>query len=161
MIRPVRTEDVPFITDLYNHYVLHTTVSFETEALTLQQMRQRMEEISSHFPYYVYEENGELLGYACVHPWKDRKAYHKTLETTVYLADKARHRGIGRLLVEKLIDDSRRLGYYALIACITAENEVSVNFHRKMGFKQVSLFEKVGEKFGRVLDVVDYEYLLI
>lgn len=161
MIRKVTPEDVPFITALYNEYVLHTTVSFETEALTLEQMARRVEQISARFPYYIYEEDGEPLGYACIHPWKERAAYCKTLETTVYLVPGARRHGIGRQLVGRLIDDARAMGYHALIACITAENADSVAFHRRMGFKQVSLFEKVGVKFGRILDVVDYEYVLI
>ena len=87
-------------------------------------------------------------------------AYRYTLETTVYLSPDYLGRGIGKRLMRELIEACRRNGYRALIACITAGNEASIALHTGLGFKQVSHFEQVGRKFGRWLDVVDYELLL-
>lgn len=160
MIREVRPDDAAQIAGIYNRYILETTISFETQPLSAEDMRIRIEEISSYFPYFVAENNGKLTGYCYAHPWKERAAYCKTLETTIYLASEAKGRGLGTRLMTQLIKECRNRGYHALIACITAENEESCQFHERLGFKKVSHFEQVGQKFGRWLDVADYELML-
>lgn len=160
MIREVRPDDAAQIAGIYNRYILETTISFETQPLSAEDMRIRIEEISSYFPYFVAKNNGKLTGYCYAHPWKERAAYCKTLETTIYLASEAKGRGLGTRLMTQLIKECRNRGYHALIACITAENEESCQFHERLGFKKVSHFEQVGQKFGRWLDVADYELIL-
>lgn len=160
MIREVRPDDAAQIAGIYNRYILETTISFETQPLSAEDMRKRIEEISSYFPYLVAENNGKLIGYCYAHPWKERAAYCKTLETTIYLASEAKGKGLGTRLMDRLIDECRNRGYHVLIACITAENEESCRFHERLGFKKVSHFEQVGQKFGRWLDVADYELIL-
>ena len=101
-----------------------------------------------------------MVGYAYVHQWKERAAYTKTLETTIYLSSDVKHAGIGSALMQQIIKDCRQLGYKVLIACITGENLESIQFHKKLSFVQASLFHNVGKKFGRWLDVVDMELQL-
>lgn len=156
MIRSVNGDDCESIAEIYNDYVVNSTATFETEPITAEEMRGRISSIYPAFPYFVYEEDGKIRGYCYAHAWKERAAYSKTLETTVYIADKYRGRGIGKILVSRLIDECRKRGYEVLVACITAENKASCEMHLKMGFKQVSLFEGVGIKFGRHLDVADF-----
>lgn len=160
MIRPVTLSDAERITEIYNHYIAETTISFETEPLTVAQMEARINDISAHHPYFIYESNGMILGYCYAHPWKERAAYSATLETTIYLDKDATHRGIGRQLMQHLIEACRAKGFHALIACITADNAPSITLHKELGFRQVSLFKEVGRKFDRLLDVVDMELLL-
>ena len=160
MIREVTIHDAAAIAAIYNDYVLHTTVSFETEPLTTEAMRDRIAHIAADYPYFVAEEEGVVTGYCFTHPWKDRAAYCHTLETTVYLSPQSQNRGLGKQLMQRLIDECRHRGYRALIACITGNNEISRAFHARLGFIQVSLFKEVGYKFGQWLDVVDYELLL-
>lgn len=160
MIREVRPDDAAQIAGIYNRYILETTISFETQPLSAEDMRKRIEEISSYFPYLVAENNGKLIGYCYAHLWKERAAYCKTLETTIYLASEAKGKGLGTRLMDRLIDECRNRGYHVLIACITAENEESCRFHERLGFKKVSHFEQAGQKFGRWLDVADYELIL-
>lgn len=160
MIREATPDDAAAIVDIYNHYITQTTVTFETTPLTSDQMRQRILDISSHFPYLVYELQGRVAGYAYVHTWKERAAFAHTLETTVYLAPDAKHEGIGSKLMQPIIDYCRQRGYRVLVACITAENQESIDFHKRLGFTQASLFHNVGYKFGRWLDVVDMEMQL-
>lgn len=157
MIRKVKSSDAEAIVNIYNKYIEKTTVSFETEALTVEQMRQRIADISSKYPYYVYENDGNVQGYAYVHQWKERAAYSKTLETTIYLDKDIKHQGVGTALMLHVIEDCKREGFRVLIACITGENSESIEFHKKLGFKQASMFHGVGHKFGRQLDVVDME----
>ena len=160
MIREVRPEDIGSITAIYNEYVAHSVITFETEPVREEEMRSRITGIVSHFPYFVYETEVKLPVLLC--PCLERKAaYRYTLETTVYLASEYQGKGIGKQLMQTLINECRHRGYHALIACITEGNEASNSLHKKLGFKQVSHFEKVGLKFDRWLDVFDYELILI
>ena len=159
-IRPVTLADTEAITAIYNHYIQETTVTFETEPITTEEMARRIKDISAQFPYFVYEKDGKILAYCYAHLWKERAAYSNTLETTIYVEQRAVHQGLGSLMVRRLIELCRAQGYHALIACITEENEASVKMHEKLGFKQVSSFKEVGKKFGRWLDVADLEYML-
>lgn len=161
MIRRVELKDAKEITRIYNEYIVSSTITFETDAVSEEEMRIRISEISSHYPYFVYEENETVIGYCYAHAWKGRAAYKYTLETTIYLSSGCSGKGIGKQLMQCLIEECRREGYHALIACITEGNEVSKSLHLRLGFKQVSHFKKVGIKFGRWLDVADYELLLL
>ncbi len=160
MLRKVKFTDATDITAIYNRYIDETTISFETECLTEDKMLRRIRDISEKYPYFVWEENGKTVGYCYAHQWKERAAYSRTLETTIYI-DKAWHRhGIGRRLMEALINECRAKNYHALVACITGDNEASIKMHERLGFKKVSCFKEVGYKHGRILDVVDLELLL-
>lgn len=159
-IRPVQPSDADAIASIYNNYVLNTAISFETEAVTVEEMRSRIMEISRKYPYFVAECDGKVAGYCYAHEWKSRPAYYRTWETTVYIDERIRHLHLGHRLMDKLVEECRGRECHALIACITGDNEASIAFHRSLGFEQVSLFKEVGFKFGRYLDVVDYELLL-
>lgn len=159
-IRNVAGDDAGRITEIYNQYILETTTSFETHPLSVEDMAEQIAGISAEFPYFVAEENSKVAGYCYAHKWKERAAYGKTLETTIYLSPESKGKGIGTMLMERLIDECRTRGYHVLIACITAENAESCRFHEHLGFLKVSHFHQVGKKFGRWLDVADYELLL-
>ena len=161
MIRDVRSQDIDAITDIYNWYIVNSTVTFEIDPIGRDEMAERIAGFTSAgMPYMVFEDDGVVVGYCYAHCWKQRAAYRHTLETTVYLHPEHLHKGIGRQLMEKLIADCRAAGYRALIACITEGNEASCALHRALGFRQVSCFKDVGRKFDKWLGVVDYELLL-
>ncbi len=162
MIRPIRVEDAAALAAIYNHYIEHSTATFDTEPLSDRQMLSRLEAIVGRRPGYVsLSEAGEFQGYAYAHPWKEKAAYRYTLETTIYLAPRFVGQGIGRALLSHLVEGCRREGYRSLIACITQGNVASETLHRKMGFRPVSRFVQVGTKFGRWIDVADYQLLLV
>ena len=138
MIRRVELRDSKTIADIYNEYVMHSVVTFETKPLKEEEMRSRIIEIFKNFPYWVYEIDDRVVGYCYAHPWKQRAAYKYTLESTVYVSPDYVGKGIGKELMQKLIEECRKGGYHALIACITSGNEVSDSLHLKLGFKQVS-----------------------
>lgn len=160
MIRKVSPTDTEAIREIYNHYVINSTATFDTEPLSASRISRLISDISTRYPYLVYEEDEKVRGYCYAHPWKERAAYGKTLETTVYISGEYQGKGIGRMLMAELIQSCRQQGYHALIACITADNEPSKTLHTKLGFRQVSLFKQVGIKFGRLFDIADYELLL-
>ena len=160
MIRYAKLSDAKAIADIYNEYILHSVATFETEAVSEDEMRRRIADISSQFPYLVFEKDGQVVGYAYAHLWQERAAYCHTWETTVYVSSSSARQGIGRLLMSRLIEECRKSDCHGLIACITHGNESSYALHRKLGFKQVAFFEKVGTKFGKRLDVTDWELIL-
>lgn len=160
LVREVRLDDAPSIAHIYNRYVIETTVSFEFEPISVEEMRRRIEDIASSHPYFVCESDGQVCGYCYAHQWKERKGYRHTMETTLYVADEYRRKGVGSQLLARLIEACRTKGYHALIACITGGNEASIAIHSKFGFEKVSRFRQVGRKFGKWIDVVDMELLL-
>lgn len=159
-IRSVYPRDAKAIADIYNYYLVNSVATFDIETVTEVDMTAKIADISASYPFFVYELNGEIAGFCYAHEWKTKSAYQYTLETTIYLSPQLVGQGIGRRLMECLIEDCRARGYSVLIACITAENEASCLFHEKLGFRKVSHFEKVGMKFGRWLDVADYELII-
>lgn len=164
-IRSVSTDDAGAIAAIYNHYILHTDISFEIMPLTADEMRSRIAAIcgggGDEAPYFVCETDGTVAGYCYAHPWKERHAYYRSMETTVYVAPSHHRKGIGTALMLRLIDCLRRDDdIHALIACITGGNEASCRLHERLGFRKVSHFKEVGYKFGKFIDVTDYELLL-
>ncbi|MBM6890800.1 GNAT family N-acetyltransferase [Bacteroides caecigallinarum] len=161
MITEVTIKDVTEITAIYNHYIRESVATFDTEEWSVEKMSERIQALSSAYPYIVFRmPEGKIGGFCYAHPWKEKDAYSRTLETTVYVSPEYTGRGIGQKLMEELIDICRKRGFTTLIACITEGNENSFSLHRKLGFEQVSHFKKVGTKFNRSLDVIDYELIL-
>ncbi|MDR0572804.1 MAG: GNAT family N-acetyltransferase [Tannerella sp.] len=160
MIRTVGQEDAYDIAMIYNHYVENTTITFETNPVSTGEMRDRISVITEKYPYLVYEESGKVVGYCYASLWKKREAYRRTVESTVYINTAFQGKSIGRMLMENLIDELRAKSFHAIIACIAIPNPSSIKFHEKIGFRQVSEFKEVGYKFGRWLNVGDWELLL-
>lgn len=160
MIRQMEFHDAEAVAAIYNEYVENSVATFDTEPVDEGDMGLWIFDIASSFPCFVYEEDDEILGYCYAQPWNERDAYRYTLETTVYVARGREGKGIGEALMRKLIEECRRDGYHALIACITEGNAASDALHVKLGFKRVAHFKEVGLKFERWLDVADYELLL-
>ena len=160
MIRKVKPDDTRDIALIYNYYIENSTISFETNPVTMEDMANRIADISGKYPFFVYEESGKVVGYCYVSSWKKKAAYNKTVESTVYIEKDFQGKGIGRALMNKLINELKERSFHAVIACITVPNPSSVKLHEKLGFRQVSKFKEVGYKFGKWLDVGDWELLL-
>lgn len=161
MIRNARPEDIPQITAICNHYIESSTAVFDEQPMSQADMLRRFESIRKDgTPFMVDEADGRVTGYCYAHPWKEKSAYKTTLEVTIYLSPTDVGRGIGSRLLYQLIEDCAGYGAHALIACITGGNEASERLFRRHGFERVSCFKEVGRKFGRWLDVVDYEVIL-
>ena len=153
-IRDADKEDTPSISDIYNHYIRESIVTFEETPVTPSDMQIRMEEITSGgFPWLVAEHDGKILGYAYAGKWNKRSAYRFMMELTVYLHPDASGHGVGTALYTHLIGICKELGCHVLIGGISLPNPASVALHEKMGMKKVAHYEEVGFKFGRWIDV--------
>ena len=126
MIRPATPEDAAALTEIYNYYIENTCVTFETEPLSREQMRRRIEEISAEGPYFVHESGGCADGYCYAHRLGQRAAYEGSMELSLYLAPSSTGKGIGSELMGKMIEECRTRGYRALFCLVTDDNEASV-----------------------------------
>lgn len=161
MLRPASPADAAAIAAIYNHYVLNTIVTFEEEAVTREDMAQRITEtLAEGNPWLVWVEDGRVLGYAYASAWKSRCAYRFALETTVYLAKDATGRGLGTNLYTSLIAALRLTKTHALIGGISLPNPGSIALHEKLGFVKIGHFKEVGWKFDRWIDVGYWELIL-
>lgn len=161
IIRPVQTADARALADILSYYIVHTTISFQTEITDENRMEQIISTVVPQYPFLVtVSEEGVVAGFAYAHPWRSYEAYKHTAETTVYLHPDFCGQGIGRALMLELIDQCRAMGLHTIIACITQNNENSKLFHQSLGFSQISHFKAVGFKFGEWLDVLDYQLIL-
>ena len=160
IVRAVCPSDIGALCRIYNHYVEHTVIPFEMAPVDEQQMQARVEQIVRRYPYLVCECDGVVVGYCCVHPWKGWAAYEPTVECSVYLAPGFTGLGLGRRLMQALLEVLPERGVHAVIACLVVPNEASRRLCAGLGFRRVSHFPEVGHKFGRWLDVEDWVLLL-
>jgi phosphinothricin acetyltransferase len=151
LIRPATQEDAAAICRIYNYYVLNTTISFEEEAVSDSVMAGRIS--GGTLPWLVAEQDGAVLGYAYATPWRVRPAYRHAVESSVYLLHGSAGRGLGRQLYVALLAALRGRGLHCVIGGVAQPNPASVALHEALGFRQVALFEEVGFKHGRWIDV--------
>jgi phosphinothricin acetyltransferase len=155
-IRPATPADIPAITRIYDQAVREGTASFEIVPPDEAEMRRRYDSLrSGGYPYLVADLAGVIAGYAYAGPYRARPAYRWTVENSVYVDIAAQRRGIGRVLLARLIAESAARGYRQMIAVIgDSANASSIELHRAAGFRMVGAFDNVGFKFGRWLDSV-------
>jgi L-amino acid N-acyltransferase YncA len=157
MIRDVAIEDAAAICEIYNHYVANTIVTFDEGPTQLGQMQAMIAEVTSAYPWYVWEEGGKVVGYACARRWHERSAYRFAAQGTVYLHPDWIGKGMGRQLYQRVISEVRSRGFHSLIGSIALPNEASVALHEKLGFVKVGHLKEVGWKFDRWIDVGYWE----
>ena len=155
-IRPTTAADLPFITAIYEHAVRHGTATFELIPPDLAEMTRRFNALTDGgFPYFVAGLDGRVVGYAYAGPYRPRPAYRFTVENSVYLDPSAHRRGIGLLLMQRLIAECEERGFRQMIAVIgDSANAGSIGVHRRCGFQMIGTHPNVGLKFGRWLDTV-------
>lgn len=153
MIRKVKIEDARRLAEIYNHYVLYGNATFAEEALSVSEMTDKIQEVTQNYPWFVYEEDGEILGYAYASQWRPKSAYRYSVESTIYLDKNALGKGIGKQIYSYLMTTLRAANYHTVIGVIAIPNDGSVALHEALGFEQVAMFKEIGKKFGEWQDV--------
>jgi len=155
-IRPAREADLPAVTAIYEHAVLHGTATFELVPPDLAEMARRYRSLlEGAYPYLVATVTERVVGYAYAGPYRPRPAYRFTVENSIYLDPGVHRRGIGLLLLERLLSECEARGFRQMIAVIgDSANAGSIGVHRKAGFAMIGTHPDVGLKFGRWLDTV-------
>ena len=156
LIRPSREDDIPAITAIYAHHVLHGTGTFETEAPGIADMTARRADVlSKGLPYLVAEDNGRIAGFAYGNWFKPRTAYRYSAEDSIYLAPDAHRKGLGRALLAELLAYFEAAGIRKVMAIIgDSANAGSIGVHRALGFEQAGIIQSCGWKFGAWRDIV-------
>ena len=160
MIRPAIATDAAAIAAIYNHYIAGTTISFEEQPVGAGEMARRIADVTARLPWLVFEQDGEVLGYAYATPWRVRSAYRHSVETSVYVSHAHPRRGIGSRLYAALLQQLRERDLQVAIGGIAQPNAASVALHEAMGFRKVAHFSRVGWKFERWIDVGYWELQL-
>ncbi len=157
-VRPARDADLQALTDIYNHYVRETPITFDVEPFTLAQRRMWLDSfgLAGRYRCLVAVKDGTVIGWASSHRYNERAAYDTTVLTSVYLAPDMTGQGIGRRLYAALFEALAGEDLHRAVGRITVPNEASVALHQGMGFERAGLYREVGRKFGRFWDVATY-----
>ncbi|HEY3831305.1 MAG TPA: GNAT family N-acetyltransferase [Acidimicrobiia bacterium] len=159
--RPVEMGDATAIADIYNPEVLDSTVTFDLVPRSLDEQRDWIIEHSGSYPAIVaIEGDGTVVGYASLTPYRPRPAYATTVESSVYVRRDRQGRGVGRLLMERLVEAAGAHGFHSIVARIVGGHDASIALHEKVGFATIGTEIEVGRKFGKWLDVVTMQRML-
>ncbi len=167
-IRSAVPEDAEGLLAIYAYYVKNTAITFEYDVPSAEEFRERIRNTLKKYPYLVLEEKDTLLGYAYAGVFKNRAAYSRSCEVSIYLERRAAGRGMGRMLYEALEAELRARGILNLYACVGVpageEDEYltrnSENFHQHMGYEKIGEFHLCGYKFGRWYNMVWLEKMI-
>lgn len=154
-IRPYKTDDTQAILDIVNHNILHSTSLYDYNIRSYEQQKTILEEkINKNFPVIVAELDGIVVGFGMYSEFRFREAYQFTVEHSVYVCEDFHGNGVGKQLLQELINLARKQKIHTMIGVIDSENQGSVVFHEKFGFKTVGIIKESGYKFDRWLDSV-------
>lgn len=154
-VRDARPDDLPPLTAIYNHYIVHTPITFDLKEYEPEERRQWLEEHrpSGRHRLLVAADDTGILGYASTSRWRAKAAYDPTVETSVYVRHDAVGRGLGSLLYGALFDAIANEDVNTIVAGMTLPNDASRALHERFGFREVGVFPRVGRKFGQYWDV--------
>lgn len=160
-IRYATLTDIPQILAIYNDAVLTSTASYDIEPQTFAaRLAWFSEKERNGQPVIVIEDGDSVAGFGTYGPFREKIGYRYTVEHSIYIAEGKRGMGMGKLLLQKLIDSATESGYHVMIAGIDSSNELSLKFHRSFGFEEVAHFREVGYKFDQWLDVIFMQKML-
>ena len=159
-IRKATVNDLKDITDIYNYAILETNATFDTEIKTLEDRKEWFKKHGERYPILVAEEDGNIVGWASLSKYSTKCAYSDTVELSLYIRPEHQKKGIGKQLMERIIEEGEKAGLHAILARITDGNKVSIRLHEMFGFKHVGVLKEVGFKFSKRLDVHLMEKIL-
>lgn len=160
-IRPATDADLPQILDIHNDAIRRLDAIWSEAEETLADRKAWLDERKANgFAVLVAEDDGTILGHGSYGTYRSRAGYRKTIEHSIYLRADAQGRGVGKALMQALIDDAKAKSFHLMVAVIDARNEGSVKFHARFGFEMAGMIPQSGFKHGRWLDQVNM-YLLL
>ena len=160
-IRPATFNDVTAILDIVNYSILHTTANYNYDIQTIEVQNKWFEDKQlHHFPVIVAESNGQVIGYGTYGTFREKIGYQYTVEHSVYVAEKYTGKGIGKLLLQELIQLAKTQGYHTMIGAIDADNLDSIAFHKKFGFVECGIIKEAAFKFNKWLDLLVMQLII-
>lgn len=152
--------DLPKVKEIYDYYIEHSEVTFYTNPITIERLKEAIYINHPKYKSFMIIKNKEACGFCYLTQYRKRQAYDRTAELTVYLKPGFERQGIGRMALQKLEKIAFETGIKVIIGVITATNKASIALCERMGYEKCAHFKQVGEKFGKVLDVVAYQKIL-
>ena len=159
-LKELQEQDLPFVKEIYDWYILNSTATFHTEPVSMDELKSILPIGHLHYRSFVIHTEGMACGYCYISRYKPRQAYDRTAEITIYLKPENAGRGIGKETMKLLEAIASEKGIRVLLGIITAENEISIHLFEKCGYEKCAHYRQVGEKFNRLLDVVAYQKIL-
>lgn len=157
-IRHATEADIPAIMGIYNEAVANTTAIWNETLVDLANREEWFKvRLARGFPVLVADVGGQVAGYASYGDWRAFEGFRHTAEHSVYIHPDHRGAGLGRKLMQALVDNASERGIHVMIACVEAGNTASIRLHESLGFRNVGTFSEVGTKFGRWLDLTCLE----
>ena len=159
-IRAATPEDLAALTAIYNHYIVHTPITFDLQPFAPADRRAWFDDHASSGPHRLFvaaDHQGTCLGYASSSRWRPKPAYGTTVEVSVYCHPDARARGFGTALYEALFTALEAEDVHTVVAGVSLPNAASLSLHERFGFRPVGVFQAVGRKFGQFWDVAWFE----
>lgn len=159
MIRPAVLADLPALTNIYNHYIRETAITFDLHPFTPDQRRGWFDEHAGgrHRLLVAVDDRGSCLGYASTSRWRPKAAYETTVEASVYCDPEAVGRGCGSALYSALFESIAGEDVHTIVAGVSLPNPASIKLHERFGFRPVGVFHTVGRKFDKYWDVAWFE----
>jgi phosphinothricin acetyltransferase len=153
----LKDSDFPEVKRIYDWYIANSTATFHTEPIAISELKEFIYVDHSRYKAYLIKLDGQIAGYCYFTYYKKRQAYDRTAEITLYLDHEQRGKGIGKTAIRFLENNARELGLKNLLAIITGDNSASISLFSNAGYTKCADFKNVGEKFGKILDVVGYQ----
>jgi L-amino acid N-acyltransferase YncA len=161
IIRDACEDDLTDILNIYNEVILNTTAVYSEKPHTMEMRRQWFHDrVNNNFPVFVADIGGKVVGFSSFGHFRVWPCYRYTVELSVYVEVSQRGKGISKILLQSLIERAKQMKLHAIIAGISADNEVSIRLHQSFGFEEVAHFKEVGYKFDRWLDLKFLELIL-
>ena len=154
---PVTNIDLAAILTIYNDYILNSTATFHSEKLSKNDLEEFLYVSHLKYPSFLIRENDEIIGYCFLTQYKKRQAYDRSAELSIYLKPEFTGKGIGLVALNHLEAAAKKAGIHVLVGTICGENHASIRLMEKSGFSKCAHLKNIGEKFGKILDVVVYQ----
>ncbi len=160
VLKELLEKDLSKVKQIYDHYIHSSTATFHTDPVSIEELKSIIPLGHNRYRAYLIESDGEFCGYCYFSYFKKREAYDRSAEVTIYLKPGFTGKGIGENTLKMLEKEAEKSGISVLIGIVTSENTLSTGLLEKCGYEKCAHYKKVGEKFGRVLDVVSYQKII-
>lgn len=159
-LRKAEWKDLPGILAIYNEVVRTSPITFDLEEQTVEGRTEWFSNFDQQHPFIVATENDKMVGYSYLATFRSKPAYSRSVESSIYVDEVYRGKGVATLLMEELIRQAKALGHHVIVAGIANDSEPSAKLHQKLGFEKVGCFKEVGRKFNEWHDVCFYQLIL-
>lgn len=160
LIRPVAVDDLPQILDIYNHFVVSSNYTMDTESKTLADMFSWYESHQGRFPAFVGTVSDKIIGYSSLSKWAERKGYYPSCEASLYLSPIDLAQGLGDVFMRHLEEVALSNNFTTILSFMTSTNKLAKNLARRNGYVYIGVMQRVAEKFDRFVDIAMYQKFL-